>query len=74
MNIRFYRDPETDEPHIHGHDVDEDEVADVLERPGEDRPGREGSRVATGKTQAGRYLRVIYVPDPESVQRKAWRV
>ena len=65
MNIRFYRDPETDVPHIHGHDVDEDEVADVLENPGQDRPGREGSRVAIGKTQAGRYLRVIYVPDPE---------
>jgi hypothetical protein len=64
MNIRFYRDPETEEPHICGHDVDENEVADVLESPGEDRPGREGSRVATGKTGAGRYLRVIYVPDP----------
>lgn len=65
MNIRFYRDPETDEPHIHGHDVDEDEAANVLESPGEDRPGQEGSRVAIGQTRAGRYLRVIYVPDPE---------
>ena len=65
MNIRFYRDPETGEPHIYGHDVDEDEVADVLESPGEDRSGREGSRVAIGKTPTGRYLRVIYVPDPE---------
>jgi hypothetical protein len=36
----------------------------VLRRPMEDRPGREGSRVALGRTQAGRYLRVIYVPDP----------
>ncbi len=65
MNIRFYRDPDTDEPHIYGHDVDEDEVADVLQSPGEDRPGREGSRVAIGQTQAGRQPRVIYVPDPE---------
>jgi len=65
MNIRFYRDPDTDEPHIYGHGVDEDEVADVLQSPGEDRPGREGSRVAIGQTQAGRHLRVIYVPDPE---------
>ena len=24
-----------------------------------------GSRVALGRTAAGRYLRVIYVPDPE---------
>jgi len=65
MKIRFYRDPETGQPHIYGHDVDEDEVADVLESPGEDRPGRDGSRVAIGKTAAGRYLRVIYVPDSE---------
>ena len=65
MNIRFYLDPETDQPHIYRHAVDEDEVADVLTNPGEDRPGREGSRVAIGKTRVGRYLRVIYVPDPE---------
>lgn len=32
--------------------------------PGEDRPGKEGARVAIGQTMAGRYLRVIYVPDP----------
>jgi hypothetical protein len=31
----------------------------------EDRPGREDSRIAIGQTAAGRYLRVIYVPDPE---------
>ncbi len=41
MKIRFYRDPETDEPHIFSHDVDEHEVAGVLGGPGEDRPGRE---------------------------------
>ena len=41
MNIRFYVDPETKVPHIYGHDVDEEEVADVLSSPGEDRPGRE---------------------------------
>jgi hypothetical protein len=40
-------------------------VEEVLRAPGEDRPGREGSRVALGQTQAGRYLRVIYVPDPK---------
>jgi hypothetical protein len=65
MNIRFYVDPETEAPHIHKHGVDEDEVVDVLTNPGEDRPGQEGARVAIGKTEAGRYLRVIYVPDPE---------
>lgn len=65
MNIRFYIDPIAGLPHIHNHGVDEDEVEDVLRKPGEDRPGRKGSRVAVGQTAAGRYLRVIYVPDPE---------
>lgn len=51
MNIRFYIDPETDLPHIYGHQVDEQEVEDVLRRPEEDRPGREGSRVAIGQTR-----------------------
>ncbi|MGH8548321.1 MAG: DUF4258 domain-containing protein [Methylococcales bacterium] len=63
MKIRFYIDPATGLPHIYNHQVDE--VEDVLSKPGEDRPGREGSRIAIGQTQAGRYLRVIYVPDPE---------
>lgn len=65
MNIRFYYDPETGAPHIYNHDVDEQEVIEVLENPGEDRVGREGSRIAIGQTATGRYLRVIYVPDPE---------
>ena len=65
MNIRFYIDPEMRIPHIYRHDVDENEVEEILQRPGEDRPGHEGSRVAIGQTQTRRYLRVIYVPDPE---------
>ena len=40
--------------------VEEAEVIDVLESPGEDRSGREGSRIALGRTASGRYLRVIY--------------
>ena len=36
-----------------------------MEKPGEDRAGREGARLALGQTASGRYLRVIYVPDPE---------
>jgi len=48
MTIRFYIDPETGLPHIYGHAVDEEEVEEVLRVPGEDRPGREGSRVAIG--------------------------
>ena len=65
MNVRFYLDPETGEPHILRHGVTEEEAQEVLGNPGEDRPGREGSRVALGQSRAGRYLRVIYVADPE---------
>jgi hypothetical protein len=65
MKVRFYIDPDSGEPHIGRHGVTEEEVCDVLTRPLEDRPGRDGSRVALGQTAAGRYLRVIYVPDPE---------
>jgi len=65
VNIRFYIDPETGDPHIHVHDVEQDEVADVLARPQEDRQGRGDSRVALGQTRGGRYLRVIYIRDPE---------
>ncbi len=64
-NVRFYIDPETDLPHIYGHNVTEDEVEEALARPGEDRQGYGGARVAIGQTETGRYLRVIYVPDPE---------
>jgi len=65
MRIRFYLDPDSDSPHIYDHGIHEEEVGDVLKHPGEDRPGTEGSRIALGQTRAGRYLRVIYVPDPE---------
>ena len=65
MKIRFNIDSETGLPHIYGHEVDESEVEDVLRRPRENLPGREGSRIAIGQTRAGRYLQVIYVPDPE---------
>ena len=64
MRLRYYIDPATGQPHIYRHSVQENEVEDVLAKPIEDRPGTEGSRVAIGQTEAGRYLRVIYVPDP----------
>jgi len=65
VKVRYYIDAGTGQPHIHGHNVDEAEVEDVLVRPFEDRPGRDGARVAVGPTRAGRYLRVVYVPDRE---------
>lgn len=65
MEVRYYLAPDTGEPHIYGHGVTEEEVEYILRRPGEDLPGRDDSRQALGQTAAGRYLRVIYVPDPE---------
>lgn len=65
MRLRFYVDSRTGQPHIYGHNVTEAEVEEVLTDAGEDRPGEEGARIALGRTEAGRYLRVVYVPDPE---------
>ena len=65
MRLRYYIDPATGQPHIYRHNVQEHEVEEVLVKPIEDRAGTESSRVAVGQTDAGRYLRVIYVPDPQ---------
>lgn len=67
MQLRFFIDPSTGQPHIYFHSVTEAEAEDVLARPIEDRPGSDGSRVALGQTESGRYLKVIYVPEPGSV-------
>jgi hypothetical protein len=64
VKVRFYNDHDDGEPHIYRHGVMESEVLDVLRHPGEDRPGRGGSRIAIGRSRVGRCLRVIYVPDP----------
>lgn len=64
MDIRYHTDPDTGLPHISEYGVTEAEVEYVLRHPGDDRPGRDDSRHALGQTAAGRYLRVIYVPDP----------
>jgi hypothetical protein len=63
--VRFYRDRRTGLPHVLAHGVSEDEAEAVLRQAKEDRPGQDGARVAVGRTEEGRYIRVIYVPDPE---------
>ncbi|MEA2736325.1 MAG: hypothetical protein QOE14_2776 [Humisphaera sp.] len=63
MELRFHRDSDTGLPHIYSHDVDEDEVVDVLRKPLEEIKGRRTGTIAHGQTRAGRYLKVIYVPD-----------
>ena len=61
--IRYYIDPETDEPHFFNHQVDCNEVDEVLATSTEDRPSRDGTRMALGQTANGRHLKVIYVRD-----------
>jgi len=63
MELRFWNDPETGLPHIYEHGVTEEEVRQVLSRPGDECPGTDRSRIRIGQTEAGRYLQVIYVPD-----------
>lgn len=65
MEFRYYLDPDTRLPHIHGHGITEAEVEYVIKHPREDIPGRDDSRQALGRTEAGRHVRVIYVLDPE---------
>ncbi len=67
VRIRFYVDPEIGEPHIRSHGVFEDEVEEIFHSGrGQDRVSRDGSRILMGETDAGRYLRIIYSPDPQS--------
>lgn len=63
MELRFWNDPETGLPHISDHDVTEEEVRQVLRGPGLDYPAARNSRARLGQTAAGRYLKVVYVPD-----------
>ena len=63
MDVRFYFDPVTGQPHLERHGVTEEEAEDVLRRPDDDFPGRDGSRVALGRTSAGRPLQVVYVQE-----------
>ncbi len=57
--------PETDEPHIYKHEVDENEIIEIFHNLGEDQPGSQDSRIAIGQTDSGRWLRVIYVRDEQ---------
>ena len=50
MEIRYYLDPETGQPHIYGHGVIEVEVEQVLRGAGEDLPAAKGSRMKLGRT------------------------
>ena len=64
MELRFWNDPETGLPHIYAHGVTEDEVRQVLIRPGLNVRAVGNSRSIMGQTSVGRYLKVVFVPDP----------
>lgn len=50
MEVRYYLDPESDQPHIYGHGVIEQEVEQVLRGLGEDLPAAKRSRMKLGQT------------------------
>jgi uncharacterized DUF497 family protein len=62
MIVKFFIDPETQQPHIHNHGVTESEVREILGGPGLVLKGSENSRFALGQTEAGRYLKVVHAP------------
>ena len=63
MELRFWTDPETDLPHIYNHGVTEEEVRQVLSRPGLIIREQRDARSIMGQTTAGRHLKVVFVPD-----------
>jgi hypothetical protein len=60
MQVHFYINRATGEPHVEDHGVEAWEAIDVLKNADMDYNGRNGTRVAVGQTQNGRFLRVIY--------------
>jgi hypothetical protein len=65
MTLRFHIDPETALPHIYRHGVREEEVFEVLDAPGPVIHSRRQTQMVLGQTRAGRYLKVVCVPDEE---------
>jgi len=65
MELKFFIDPETAQPHIYNHGVTEAEVRQIPARPGLVLKGSENSRFALGQTEAGRYLKVVHAPRKE---------
>lgn len=54
MEVRYFLDPDTGQPHIYGHGVGETEVEEVLRGRGEDLRQARHSRRKIGQTAAGR--------------------
>jgi hypothetical protein len=65
MDVRYYLDADTGQPHIYTHGVTEQEVEEILRGRGEDLRATGNSRRKLGQTASGRCLQVFYVPDEE---------
>jgi hypothetical protein len=50
MVVRFFIDRETGRPHVENHSIAPSEVLEVLRGSSDQRPGREGTRIADGQT------------------------
>lgn len=67
MYVRFHIDRTTGEPHIYEHNVAESEALEIL-RTSTDRGGaRDGAMQAIGPTSQGRFLNVVYAPEPGGI-------
>lgn len=64
MEVRFFREGDDDSPHVYRHGVTESEVREAFLNASEDGGGTGDVRVLIGRTESGRLLRVVYVPDP----------
>lgn len=60
MDVVFYINPGTGEPHCLDHGVTEVEVLDVLDAPQVTATAQGGALLAAGQTAEGRWIRVIY--------------
>jgi hypothetical protein len=65
MDIRYFLDPDTGQPHIYTHGVTQKEIEEILHGRGEDLRATGNSRRKIGQTAAGRLLQVFYVPDED---------
>ena len=65
MDVPYFCDPDAGLPHFARHGIETHEVDEVLVGPGEDLPAARTARMKLGRTSAGRFLQVVYVPDED---------
>ena len=53
MEVRFYLDPDSGEPHVLNHGISETEVIRILSHANEDLPAANGARMAIGENGSG---------------------